>query len=82
MAWFRVNRRDFINSAALAGLAIGAVKLSEGEAFAQAPRSGASGPDVAWLDGGKFEVDLAGTRLKAKVSLRCPFDPTGTHIKG
>jgi 4-methylaminobutanoate oxidase (formaldehyde-forming) len=38
--------------------------------------------DAAWLDGGKFEVDLAGTRLRAKVSLRCPFDPTGARIKG
>ena len=28
--------------------------------------------DAAWLDGGKFEVDLAGTRLRAKVALRCP----------
>ena len=38
--------------------------------------------DAVWLDGGKFEVDLAGTRLRAKVSLRCPFDPTGARIKG
>ena len=26
-------------------------------------------------------VDLAGTRLAAKVSLRCPFDPAGARIK-
>ena len=51
MAMFRVNRRDFINSAALAGLAAGAVKLSEGEAFAQAAQTGRAEPDVAWLDG-------------------------------
>ena len=38
--------------------------------------------DAAWLDGGKFEADLAGTRLKAKVSLRCPFDPAGRAIEG
>ena len=29
----------------------------------------------------KFEVDLAGTRLRRKVSLRCPYDPTGARIK-
>ena len=38
--------------------------------------------DAAWLDGGRFEVDLAGTRLAAKVSLRCPYDPAGARIKG
>ncbi|MBM3649327.1 MAG: FAD-dependent oxidoreductase [Alphaproteobacteria bacterium] len=38
--------------------------------------------DAAWLSGGKFEVDLAGTRLAARVSLRCPYDPTGERIKG
>jgi hypothetical protein len=25
---------------------------------------------------------LAGTRLKSKVSLRCPYDPAGARIKG
>ncbi len=45
-------------------------------------REDSSAIDGAWLDGGKFEVDLAGTRLRAKVSLRCPFDPTGARIKG
>ncbi len=38
--------------------------------------------DAAWLEQAKFEVDLAGTRLKAKLSLRCPYDPTGARIKG
>ena len=38
--------------------------------------------DAAWLESGRFEVDLAGTRLKAKVSLRCPYDPAGARIKG
>jgi sarcosine dehydrogenase len=37
--------------------------------------------DAAWLDGA-FEVDLAGSRLKARVSLRSPYDPTGSRIKG
>ena len=38
--------------------------------------------DAVWLEPGRFEVDLAGTRLAANVSLRCPFDPTGARIKG
>ena len=38
--------------------------------------------DAAWLEAGRFEVDLAGTRLAAKVSLRCPYDPTGARIRG
>jgi 4-methylaminobutanoate oxidase (formaldehyde-forming) len=37
--------------------------------------------DAAWLEGSRFEVDLAGTRLAARVSLRSPFDPAGTRIK-
>jgi len=38
--------------------------------------------DAAWLEQAEFEVDLAGTRLKARLSLRCPYDPTGARIKG
>ena len=37
--------------------------------------------DAAWLESGKFEVDLAGTHLKARVSLKAPFDPAGARIK-
>ena len=37
--------------------------------------------DAAWLDSGRFEIDLAGTRLKARVSLRCLYDPAGARIK-
>ncbi len=37
--------------------------------------------DTAWLESGRFEIDLAGTRLKAKVSLKAPFDPSGARIK-
>ncbi len=44
-------------------------------------RADGAGIDAAWLDAGRFEVDLAGTRLAAKVSLRCPFDPAGARIK-
>ena len=45
-------------------------------------RADGAGIDAAWLEGGRFEVDLAGNRLAAKVSLRCPYDPTGARIKG
>jgi len=38
--------------------------------------------DAAWLDGGRWEIDLAGVRLKAKVGLRAPYDPAGARIKG
>ena len=38
--------------------------------------------DAAWLEAGRFEVDLAGVRLSAKVGLRAPYDPAGARIKG
>jgi 4-methylaminobutanoate oxidase (formaldehyde-forming) len=38
--------------------------------------------DAAWLETGRFEVDLAGTLLAARLSLRAPYDPAGTRIKG
>ena len=37
--------------------------------------------NAAWLESGRFEIDLAGKRLKAKVSLKAPFDPSGVRIK-
>ena len=45
-------------------------------------RADGTGIDAAWLEAGRFEVDLAGTRLAAKVSLRAPYDPSGARIKG
>ncbi len=38
--------------------------------------------DKAWLETGRFEVDLAGVRLKAKVGLGALYDPAGARIKG
>jgi 4-methylaminobutanoate oxidase (formaldehyde-forming) len=38
--------------------------------------------DKAWLESGRFEIDLAGVRLKAKVGLGALYDPTGARIKG
>jgi len=54
-----------------ASVGLGYVKRADGAAI-----------DAAWLGGGSFEVDLAGTRLKARLALRCPYDPTGERIKG
>ncbi|MCA0245365.1 MAG: FAD-dependent oxidoreductase [Proteobacteria bacterium] len=53
-----------------AALGLGYVKRADGSAI-----------DAAWLEAGRFEVDLAGTRLKAKVSLRPPYDSAGARIK-
>ena len=53
-----------------ASVGLGYVKRGDGAAI-----------DPAWLEGGRFEVDLAGTRFAAKVSLRAPYDPTGARIK-
>lgn len=52
-----------------AAVGLGYVKRVDGEAI-----------DAAWL-AGRFEVDLAGNRLAAKVSLRAPYDPQGARIK-
>ena len=44
-------------------------------------RADGGAADAAWLEAGKFEVDFAGVRLKAKVGLKAPFDPAGVRIK-
>jgi sarcosine dehydrogenase len=54
-----------------ASVGLGYVRREDGQAI-----------DAAWLEAGRFEVDLAGTRLKAKVSLKAPYDPSGARIKG
>ena len=54
-----------------ASVGLGYVKRADGAAI-----------DAAWLEQAQFEVDLAGTRLKARLSLRCPYDPAGARIKG
>jgi 4-methylaminobutanoate oxidase (formaldehyde-forming) len=38
--------------------------------------------DTAWLQGGNFQVDLAGVRLKAHLAFKAPYDPTGARIHG
>jgi 4-methylaminobutanoate oxidase (formaldehyde-forming) len=54
-----------------AAVGLGYVKNTDGQ-----------GVDAAWLESGRFEVDLAGTRFKARLSLRPPFDPAGARIRG
>lgn len=54
-----------------AAVGLGYVRREDGQAI-----------DAAWLEHGRFEVDLAGARLEARVSLRCPYDPMGARIKG
>jgi sarcosine dehydrogenase len=53
-----------------ASVGLGYVKRDDGQAI-----------DAAWL-AGKFEIDLAGTRLATKVSVKPPYDPAGQRIKG
>lgn len=53
-----------------ASVGLGYMKRADGAAI-----------DAAWLETGRFEVDLAGTRLKAKVSFKPPYDPSGARIK-
>jgi sarcosine dehydrogenase len=54
-----------------AAVGLGYVTRADGQAI-----------DAAWLEQGRFEVDLAGLRLEARLSLRCPYDPAGARIKG
>ncbi|HEX8781052.1 MAG TPA: glycine cleavage T C-terminal barrel domain-containing protein, partial [Nocardioides sp.] len=43
----------------------------------------AEGPVTkAWLDDGSWEVDVAGTRVPATVSLRPLYDPTSARVRG
>jgi 4-methylaminobutanoate oxidase (formaldehyde-forming) len=53
-----------------ASLGLGYVRREDGGAI-----------DAAWLESANFQVDLAGARLVARISLRCPYDPTGARIK-
>jgi 4-methylaminobutanoate oxidase (formaldehyde-forming) len=41
----------------------------------------AGAADKAWIESGRWEVDLAGERLAAAVSLRAPYDPAGSRVR-
>jgi glycine cleavage system aminomethyltransferase T/glycine/D-amino acid oxidase-like deaminating enzyme len=43
----------------------------------------AKGPlDAAWIEQGRFEVDVAGRIVPARVSLRPMYDPTSARVRG
>jgi 4-methylaminobutanoate oxidase (formaldehyde-forming) len=44
--------------------------------------NGAGRADKAWIEAGQYEVVLAGERLPAAVSLRSPYDPSGSRARG
>ena len=37
--------------------------------------------DRAWIEGGRYEIDLAGERYAATVSLKAPYDPDSRRVK-
>jgi 4-methylaminobutanoate oxidase (formaldehyde-forming) len=37
--------------------------------------------DTAWIDAGDWSIDLAGDRYAARVSLRAPYDPSGSRVR-
>jgi glycine cleavage system aminomethyltransferase T len=44
--------------------------------------SNAHGPaDAAWIDAGRYTIDLAGERFDAAVSLKAPYDPASSRTK-
>jgi len=42
----------------------------------------AGAADSRWVESGRWEVDLAGQRLSAAVSVRAPYDPAGLRVRG
>ena len=41
----------------------------------------AGAADKAWIESGRWEVDLAGERLPATVTLRAPYDAAGLRVR-
>ncbi len=39
------------------------------------------GVDAAWLGGARVELEIAGDRFAARLSLRAPYDPDGLRVK-
>jgi 4-methylaminobutanoate oxidase (formaldehyde-forming) len=37
--------------------------------------------DKAWIEGGRYEIDLAGQRYAATTSLKAPYDADGLRVK-
>ena len=71
------------------GLAVGDVRAASyghsingavGLAMVEAPNNATA--DRAWIESGSWELDVAGRRVAATVSLKPPYDPKGLKIKG
>ena len=41
----------------------------------------AGAADKAWVEAGRYQIDLAGERFAATVSLRPPYDPEGLRVR-
>jgi 4-methylaminobutanoate oxidase (formaldehyde-forming) len=37
--------------------------------------------DQEWITAGRYEIDLAGERFAAAVSLKAPYDPNSLRVK-
>ncbi|GIL36178.1 FAD-dependent oxidoreductase [Phycicoccus sp. DTK01] len=69
------------------GVAVGDVRSgsygwSVGGAVGLAGVEHEEGVTAQWLREGRWEVDVAGTRYPAEVSLRPPYDPTSARVRG
>lgn len=56
--------------------------LGAGVGLAMCDRPGPDGVTAAWLAAGGFEVDVAGTRVPATLSLRPFYDPGRERVRG
>jgi sarcosine dehydrogenase len=37
--------------------------------------------DAAWLESGRFELDIAGVRVAVRASLKAPYDPSSARTR-
>ena len=58
------------------------VKLSGEAAVGMGYVRNPDGVDRAWIESGRYEIEIAGERFPATVHLRPPFDPAGERIRG
>jgi 4-methylaminobutanoate oxidase (formaldehyde-forming) len=52
-----------------------------GRAIALGYLNHAGGVDQAWIDGGRFEIEVACERVPARASLRPMYDPTSARMR-
>ncbi|HEX8663820.1 MAG TPA: FAD-dependent oxidoreductase [Beijerinckiaceae bacterium] len=43
--------------------------------------SGSEAIDAAWLDAGRFEIEIAGVRAPVRAGLKAPYDPTSARTR-